>query len=358
MTILDKYISKEFLRIFFLMIFSFIAVFLIVDFFGRIRMFLSNGATVVQMAKFFFYSLPQIISQVIPVGVLLSCLLTFGGLSRNLEITSMKANGVSLYRTAVPVFVIAFFISLFSFFFNEVVVPYANQEAKHVKLVEVQKKKQGGSFKQNQIWYKSKNAIYNFSFYDYERNVIQGITINYFDQNFGLEKRIDAKEAKWTGSGWTFSNVMITSLSSGLPSISRSDLMSIDIPETPTDFTSVQKKADEMGYLELREYIKKIRSEGYDASLYVTDLHGKIAFIVVNLILIVLGISFSLRTERSGGIAASFGAGIIFGFSYWIVFALGLSLGRSGTLPPFLAAWTANLVFTAASVFMIFKVRT
>lgn len=358
MTILDKYISREFLRIFFLMIVSFIAVFLIVDFFGRIRMFLSNGATVVQMARYFFYSLPQIISQVIPVAVLLSCLLTFGMLSRNLEITAMKANGVSLYRTAAPVLVIAFFISLFSFFFNEVVVPYSNQEAKHIKLVEVQKQKQGGSFKQNQIWFKSKNAIYNFSFYDYERNIIQGITINYLDRNFGLEKRIDAKEAKWTGNGWELSNVMLTTFNSGLPSIGRSDSLTIDIPETPADFTAVQKKADEMGYLELRRYIEKIRSEGYDASLYVADLHGKIAFIVVNLILVVLGISFSLRTERSGGIAASFGAGIILGFSYWIVFALGLSLGRSGTLSPFLAAWTANILFTAASVFMIFKMRT
>lgn len=358
MSILDKYVSREFLRIFFMMIVSFIAVFLIVDFFGRIRMFLSNGATLVQMAKYFFYSLPQVIAQVIPVGVLLSSLLTFGMLSRNLEITAMKANGVSLYRTAVPVFVLAFFISLFSFFFNEIVVPYSNQQVKYVRDVEVQKQKRVGSFKQNQIWYKSKNAIYNFGFYDYERNMIQGITINYLDQNFSLEKRIDAREAKWTGSGWTLSNVMVTTFASGMPSISKSDSLPVDIPETPADFTSVQKKADEMGYLELRDYIKKIRSEGYDASLYVTDLHGKIAFIVINLILVVLGISFSLQTERSGGIAASFGAGIVFGFSYWIVFAFGLSLGRSGTLPPFLAAWTANILFTAASVFMIFKVRT
>lgn len=358
MTILDRYISGEFLRMFFMMIISFIAVFLIVDFFGRIRMFISNGATPVQMGMYFFYSLPQIIAQVIPVAVLLSSLLTFGGLSRNLEITAMKANGVSLYRAAVPVLIIAAFISVFSFFFNEVVVPHSNQQAKRIKEVDVQKKKQGGSFKQSQIWYKSKNAIYNFSFYDYERNVIKGVTINYFDRNFGLEKRIDAREARWTGSGWMLSQVMTTSFPDGMPSINRVDAAPLDIPETPADFTSVQKKADEMGYLELRDYIKKVRAEGYDASLYVTDLHGKIAFIIVNLILVVLGVSFSLRTERSGGLAASFGAGIIFGFSYWIVFAFGLSLGRSGTLPPFLAAWTANILFTAASVFMIFKVRT
>jgi lipopolysaccharide export system permease protein len=358
MTILDRYISREFLRIFFLMIVSFIAVFLIVEFFGRIRMFISNGATFEQMVKFFFYSLPQIISQVIPVAVLLSSLLTFGILSRNLEITALKANGVSLYRIGVPVFIISIVISAFCFFFNEFVVPYSNQMAKHIKLVDVQKKKQGGSFKQNQIWFKSRGAIYNFSFYDYERNIIKGITINYFDKEFDVEKRIDAKEARWTGENWVFSDLMVTTFSSGMPSLEKIRSQLVPIPETPADFTSVQKRADEMGYLELRQYIRKIKSEGYAANLYETDLYGKIAFILVNMILVVLGISFSLRSERSGGVAMGFGAGIIIGFSYWIVFALGLTLGRSGTLHPFLAAWTANILFIAASVYLIFKVRT
>lgn len=358
MTILDRYIAKDFLRIFFLMIISFVAVFLIVEFFDRINLFLRKGASFRQIALFFIYSLPQIISHVVPVAVLLSSLLTFGLLSRNLEITAMKANGVSLYRTAVPVFAISVLVCVFSFFFNELAVPYANQQAKHIKLIEIQKKKQGGSFKQNQMWFKNRNAIYNFGFYDYERNVIKGITINYFDRKFEVEKRIDAREAVWNGENWLFSGIMVTSFSSGMPSIERINSQVIDIPETPEDFTSVQKKADEMGYLELRDFIKKIRAEGYDASLYITDMHGKIAFTVVNMILVILGISFSLRTERSGGVAVGFVSGIALGFSYWIVFAFSLSLGRSGTLPPLLAAWSANILFIAMSIAMIFRVRT
>jgi lipopolysaccharide export system permease protein len=87
-------------------------------------------------------------------------------------------------------------------------------------------------------------------------------------------------------------------------------------------------------------------------------MHGKIAFSLVSVILAIIGVSFSLRSERSGGVTQSIGAGIVIGFSYWLVFAFTMSLGRSGTLPPFLAAWLANVLFGAASIFMFLRVRT
>ena len=113
-----------------------------------------------------------------------------------------------------------------------------------------------------------------------------------------------------------------------------------------------------MGYLELKNYVKKLQFEGYDSTRYLADLHGKIAFPLVSIILAVIGISFSLKTERSGGITKSIGAGIVIGFSYWVVFAFALSLGRSGTLPPLLAAWLANIIFGSAAAVMFFRVRT
>ena len=72
----------------------------------------------------------------------------------------------------------------------------------------------------------------------------------------------------------------------------------------------------------------------------------------MSIILAVIGISFSLRSERSGGIAQGIGAGLVIGFSYWLVYAFGMSLGRSGTLPPFIAAWFANILFGVASLFL------
>jgi len=113
-----------------------------------------------------------------------------------------------------------------------------------------------------------------------------------------------------------------------------------------------------MGFFELRQYIKKLQSDGYYATQYLVDLNGKIAISLVSILLVVIGVSFSLRSERSGGAAQSIGMGIAIGFSYWLIFAFSLSLGRSGTIPPILAAWLADILFTVAAVWMIRRIST
>jgi lipopolysaccharide export system permease protein len=356
---LDRYILKEFLKTFSLIVLSLICLYLIVDFFERIRMFLSNDATAFQMASYFIYNIPTILSQMIPVTFLLSTLLTFGLLSKNSEITAMKSNGVSLYRISMPVIVFSLFVCIFAFLLAEFITPYTNQKAKHIKLVEVQKRKKLGSFKENQIWYKSEKGIYNFTVFDPEKATLKGVKINFLDRDMNLTKRIDAREALWSEGKWHFRDLVITTFPEGnFPVLERASSMIIDLPETPADFTVVQKDTAEMGFWELQRFIEKVRSEGYDATQYVTDLQGKIAFSLVSLILAVLGVSFSLKSERSGGVAQGVGAGIIIGFSYWIVFAFSMSLGHAGTLPPFIAAWSANILLGAAALFLFSRIRT
>ncbi len=359
MTIIDRYISKEFFKLFALVMVSFTLLYLIVDFFNRIRMFLSNNATVYQIAGHFGYGIPQIISHTMPVAVLLASLLTFSLLSRNSEIVAMKSSGISLYRVSVPVLVAAALISGCSFLFNEFITPYANQKAKYIEFVEVKKQQRTGAFKQNQIWYRSRNAIYNIAYFDHASNKLKGITINYFDPEFRLTMRIDAKEAEWLNNGWAFKNILITKFTGAdFPVLERVASRTIELPEKPSDLKAVQKDIDEMGFMELRSFIKKLQSDGYDASRYLADMYGKIAFVMVSVVLAVLGISFSLRSERSGGIALSIGAGIVIGFSYWIVFAFTVSLGRSGVLPPFLAAWAANIVLGIVAAALYLRVKT
>src|SRR5574340_83829 len=103
MKILDRYCSKEFARYFAISVIACVLLYTIIDFFEKIRMFLSNHATIYQMASFFFFSIPTITWQVLPACVLIASLVTFSSLSKNNEIIAMKACGVSLYRTALPI---------------------------------------------------------------------------------------------------------------------------------------------------------------------------------------------------------------------------------------------------------------
>ena len=360
MKTLDRYVTGMFLNIFMLIVISLIGLYLVVDFFERIRMLLSNHATLRQIVLYFSYQIPLILSLMLPIAVLLSSLLTFGILSKNSEIIAMKANGVSLYRTSYPIIIFAAVMCIASFFLNEFVTPYTNQRAKYIKFVEVQKREQIGVFKQNQIWFRSRDGIYNFNIFDPTAGTLNGIRISYFDHRMNLTKRIDAARAVWRNDTWTFYDGLITTFpQNGLPVLTRFDSTAIDLPEKPSDFTIVQKDTDEMGYLELRKYIKKIQSEGYDATRYIADAHGKIAFSLVSVILAVIGISFSLsKSERSGGISQSIAIGIIIGFSYWIVYGFALSLGRSGSLPPLVAAWMANSIFGVGALYLFMRVKT
>ena len=216
-----------------------------------------------------------------------------------------------------------------------------------------------GFFKQNEIWYHGDNAIYNFKMFDTDKNIIHGVTINYLNPDFTLMSRVDAKRAEWKNDKWFFYDLLITRFdTNNNPLLEWSKEKIINIPEKPNDFKVIQKDAEKMGYFELRKYVKKIKSEGYDVTKYLVELNGKIAFPFVVIIMVFIAVPFSLRSERSGGIMQSAGIGIFIGFSYWIVHAFSMSLGKSEILPAFIAAWAANILFSAAAAFLFYKVKT
>ena len=359
MRLLDKYIIKEYLRFFIITSISFIALYLIVDFFEKIRMFLSNHAALIHIASYFLFSIPMIISLVLPAAILLATLMTYSNLSKFSEITAMKANGISLYRMSLPVLIFAAVVAVFLFYFSELITPAAMQKTQRIVKVEVQKQKTIGFFKQNEIWYHSHNAIYNFKMFDVTKDALRGITINHINPDYTLKMRIDAESAEWKEGKWIFYNLLLTRFdSNNSPVLEWSKEKIIDLPEKPSDFKIIQKDAEKMGFFDLRKYIKKIQSEGYDATRYLVDLHGKLAFPFVTLILVIIGISFSMGQERRGGVMQSLGIGIIIGFSYWIVHAFSMSLGRSGILPAILSAWLADILFLALAALLFFRART
>lgn len=359
MTILNRYVTQEFLRLFGMIVLSLLLLALMVDFFGKIRYFMSNHAPIRLVAAHFFYMIPMIVAQTIPAAVLLATLMTFGTMSRHSEITAIKAGGVSLYRLARPVILLAVVIGVAAFFISEWIMPYTNMRAETIRLVEVPKKHNMPAFKQDQIWYRGKDGVYNFKFFEPRTNTLRGISIYYLTTDFRLTRRIDAEKAEWKDGAWVFTKLLITRFDQGgFPSLEWVPKRVVSIPEKPEDFKIVQKDTEQMGFFDLRDYVRKLRSEGYDATRYVVDMHGKVAFSLITVILVFIGISFSLREERGGGVSRSIGTAIVIGFSYWLVHAFSLSLGRAGTLPPLLAAWMANILFLAAAAFMYSRIRT
>ncbi|HQO79009.1 MAG TPA: LptF/LptG family permease, partial [Thermodesulfobacteriota bacterium] len=207
MTILSRYILREFLKTLIYSLAVAVTLFMIIELFGQLDEFIEHRAGIVAIASYLGYLIPGTIILLCPVAVLLSSFITIGILSRNQEILALRANGVSLYRVVFPILACTFFISLASLMSNELIAPYTNRMAEQT-FQHIKGKLYGRSiYSQSQLWYRGEGVIYNIKFFHPQTNVLEGVTLYFFDDDFRLVKRIDAERADWEKNKWVFANV-------------------------------------------------------------------------------------------------------------------------------------------------------
>ena len=179
----------------------------------------------------------------------------------------------------------------------------------------------------------------------------------FFDNNFRLAKRIDARKVVWVNGRWRAEEGVIQRAESGEKyAVERFDHLVLNIPELPETFMKVEKSPEEMSYWQLERYANKVRLEGYDNTRYLVDMFVKTAFPWAILMMAVLGIPISLaKLSRRLPLALTAGIGIV--FLYMVVFGLSRSLGLSGVLPPLLSAWLANLIFFFIGIYWMIHVE-
>ncbi|MCX8116469.1 MAG: LPS export ABC transporter permease LptG [Desulfobacterota bacterium] len=357
--ILQRYVLREYLKVLLLSLSGLILIYLVVLFFQKMDTFVKYQAPFPLIFEYLLYKSPEVIFQwTLPYAVLLSTLMTLGNLSRHNEITAMKAGGISLYGITIPLFLFALLTSAVSFLGNEYLVPYTNQKTRHLLSVKVRKEEQTSYFKNYKIWYHGSYGIFNIQLLDPKERVLKGVTIYQFASPFRCIRRIDAREARWDDGKWTFHLGAVREFQEDgtiqtLPFKSHS----FDLQEDWDTFQKIEQKSGEMSYTELSAYIKRIGAAGYDTTRYRTDLHAKLSFPFLNLVMVLIGIPFALRTGRSGGMALGIGASVVIGFTYGIFFYVFLNFGKSGILPPLLAGWTPTSLYGLAGLFALMSLR-
>lgn len=353
MTILTRYIAATYLRIFGLCLASFIAIYLVIDFLEKIGRFLRYQPNWVDIIQFFLFKIPEIITQVIPLAVLMATLLTLGMLSRNSEIIAMRSCGVSLGKISAPILAIACTASFFVIVTNELVLPETYSQMRHIEQVLIRKKSSNTFFRQNNIWHKDNNAILMARVFDPAHQTLKGITLWNFSKGMTPVRRIDAEQGSWDGRQWTLWKVVVRDIQrEGVATTSQADSMPVNLNLQVEDLKVVDKYADNMGFLKLREYIRKLEKGGYETTRYEAQMHAKISLPFASLIMAFLGIPFALRSGRSSGIALGIAVSIGIGFAYFIINAILISFGQTGVLPPVVSAWAANVIAALSGIWL------
>ena len=357
--IITRYVIREYLKIFALSLSSLIFIYVIVLFFQKLNVFVKYDAPIYLIFEYIPYKIPEVMFQwTLPYAVLLATLLTLGMLSRHSELTAMKAGGISLYRIVLPLLFLALVVSFCAFLGNEYLVPYTNQKTQYVLDVKVRGEEQLGFFKDYKIWYRSDRHIINIQLVDVQEKILKGVTLYGFDDQFQCVQRIDVKEAKWVDHTWQFHDGVVRDFGpNGSVKITPFKEMEFPLKETWDSFQNLERQSREMSYSELRTYVDRIKAAGYDARRYLVDLHSKQSYPLLNLIMVLIGVPFALKTGRSGGVALSIGISVIIGFVYGVTYYVFLSFGKSGVLSPLLACWIPTVLFALAGVFTIMSVR-
>ena len=135
MKLLDKYILKQVIAVFIMGVLVFTSIIFASDTFITLIKQISKYGIPFKIAfMIIILHLPSVFVMTIPMGVLLSTVMTLNALSLSSEITVMRACGIGLNRIAKPIFIFAIIMSLTSFFINETIVPIMTKQSTDLAL--------------------------------------------------------------------------------------------------------------------------------------------------------------------------------------------------------------------------------
>ncbi|CAB5079446.1 Lipopolysaccharide export system permease protein LptF [Olavius algarvensis associated proteobacterium Delta 3] len=349
MPIFYRYMVREMLKFFTIVLILVLVLFVAVDYLGTMDEFIESGIALLRALFFVFLKIPFMIVMFIPVGVLLSVLITLGLMGKNNELVALKSSGVSVYYLFKPVLGFGICATALVLLLSEGIAPVTMAKANHIQSREIRRSVLVTA-KEKNIWLKSHRQIIHIKFYNPAELMIHGLSLNVFDDDFRLVRRLDAGEGVFRGDQWDLKNVLELDLDreTGRYRVSYSERLSQVLSIQPEDLKKVVKKSEEMSFRELLGFIRRIESEGYDASAYRVDLHAKIAFPFVCIVMSLLGIAIGASGRLGKGLAGGIASGIGVAFIFWIFYSFCLSLGYGEVLPPWVAAWTANIIFLCA----------
>jgi LPS export ABC transporter permease LptF/LPS export ABC transporter permease LptG len=363
-TLLDDYVLRDFFTYLVLILSTFLVLVLVFTLFELLGDIMRNQVPASVVAEYLLNVTPYLLYNVSPLVMLLAVLVTFGLMQRSNEITAIKATGTSIYRIVAPVIVAAAVVAGALFLADQFYLPHTNkrQEALHN---EIKGKPPQTYLHADRKWiFGERNDIYYYQFFDPDRDTFGNVTVFQLDPaNFTISGRIHADSAHWADNlnrwiyerGWDrhFRGSAIAP-----DGYQRFEVATFpEFPETPSYFKKEVKQYTEMNYEELRSYIHDLQQSGFDVVRLRVQLNQKISYPLITLIMAVLAIPFSLSTAKRGaitGVAVAVGIALF----YTVVSRLFEAMGDLSQLPPAIAAWSPDLIFTLVGGYLILKVPT
>ena len=358
--IIDRYLMRQYVLLIGVGLLIGAAFSVIVDLIQSLDRFLRAKPPWIYIAQHFLYLVPRELYKGLPLIVLVATVFLFVSLTRQRELDALKAAGMSLYRACAPILLVAFLMSVGALVFQETALPLIAAKAEEVDRVKIRGFPPRHLQQQGQMWYRSSDRRFlKIGLLDPVARSLDGLIALDLSPDFRLIDRLDVRRVQWVSDGWEMWGGIARRIDSSRQVQSRSfDHRVMELPEHIDDFIRVQKPPDAMSFRELRAYVAKLRDGGHQVGTYLVQLYSKLSFPLVHLIMALVAIPIALVAPRGGGRAVGIGVAIVVAVAYWLVHSVALAFARADLLPPALAAWSANIIFTGLGTALLLSAKT
>jgi lipopolysaccharide export LptBFGC system permease protein LptF len=202
------------------------------------------------------------------------------------------------------------------------------------------------------------NVIYYYGTFDPEKSEMLGLTMfapradKWELASETFVRRAVFVDRKWIGEqGWK--QDFRTDPPKGT-AIDRSPLPGLESPEY---FSTAPPDAELMSVTELQRYVAELEPTGFNVTPLKVELHRKLAFPFVTLVMTLLAVPFGISAGKHGALYG-IGLGIVIALSYWILISAFVAIGKAGLLTPVLAGWAPNVLVVGLAAYLFLRART
>lgn len=354
--VLDRYVTREFLRIFTMFVIAAPMLFVLGDLTDNIDKYMDKGLTLDRIGLGYVYQFPLFMLYSFPIAALIATIFTVGNMTRHSEMAAAKAGGISFFRVLAPLPILGVLLTVAGIALSEV-VPIAEQAR-----ARVHGEKRGDRTARQDFVYRSRDgAAYAIRYLDVEQGRIDGLNIHRQGDEVknptvsivADEATYDQKTGEWTLMTGYERKLMGPGKETGKPFKE----MKAALRETPQELLAEPLEPEEMRYKELGDFIETMQRSGVEPLDLMVERAQKIAIPVATLIIILFAAPLANKSQRSGP-AYGIGVALAITVMYLMAFRLSAAAGATGALPTEIAAWLPNVVLLVLSGVMLTRVRT
>ncbi len=357
MRALDRYVLKEWLRIFLITAFGFPVLIVIIDLTEKLDTYLQRQIPARDIAVSYLYGVPETMFQVLPAAVLFATVFTVSSFTRYAEITAAKASGISFHRFIRPLTLGAVFAMCIGFSLN-VIIPPLNQ--KKLNLLQEQKFKDTGE-RYNFAFATGEGRTYKVGALHASRNMIENVEVERLGTGPTLPTTYSIAEQAFyrRDSYWMMvrGNLHVVPNATVDIVFSYDSLLDRAFVERPLELNAATKAPADMGWRELGRYIRALQRSGSDVNPLKVERMLKLAIPVTCVIILLFAAPLATSTQR-GGAAWGIGVSLLTTVVFLVLVNLMRGFGGKGIISPDLAAWVPSLIFGVVGAVLLIRVRT